>query len=105
MPGFVLWLDWQTRQDSFENLNKNSTLEWCRPTRGRTGWGGRPRVAGNVPGAKNLRIDILGKKDGMPQITEAKASSSARLRESQKQGFALIEKYGGTVVGKKGGSI
>lgn len=65
----------------------------------------KPNTA-NGPANFRVRADGVGRERGSGRIlpTDAKASDTAGLTPGQKQGYPLIEQYGGTVVGKKGGT-
>jgi RHS repeat-associated protein len=55
------------------------------------------------PASFRFKPDFLGKKDGEIVATEGKSSETAPLTHRQAEGIPLLEKYGGTVVGRKGG--
>lgn len=53
-------------------------------------------------GDKNVRLDNVSTRDGKTVLSEAKSSNSAPLTKNQGDGFPLIEKFGGVIVGKNG---
>jgi RHS repeat-associated protein len=55
------------------------------------------------PASFRFRPDFLGKEGGEIVVTEGKSSETAPLTPRQAEGIPLLEEYGGTVVGKKGG--
>ncbi len=60
-----------------------------------------------MSGTKKVRVDVVGKnkETGQIDLVDAKSSATAPLTANQKEGYPLLEKNGGTVVGKKGGSL
>lgn len=65
----------------------------------------KPNKAPNTPADFNIRIDTLSRSRllGKFNLIEAKSTTTARLSFRQRQGFPLIEQYGGTVRGLGGG--
>ncbi len=51
-------------------------------------------------GSKNVKVDVVSTNNGNINLTEAKSSSTAPLTKNQKEGYPLIEKNGGTIVGQ-----
>jgi hypothetical protein len=49
---------------------------------------------------KKVKLDNVSKKDGEVKLTDAKSSATAPNTPNQKVGYPLIERNGGTVVGK-----
>jgi hypothetical protein len=64
----------------------------------------RPNTAAGAADFR-VRTDVLAELPARGELVmrDAKASVTAPFTPRQRQGYPLIEKYGGTVVGKKGG--
>lgn len=58
-----------------------------------------------APRNARVRADFLGRDATAVRVTDAKASGSAPFTANQTRGYPLIEKYGGVVVGSKGGAL
>lgn len=65
----------------------------------------RPNIDANgTPAPYRVRVDFLGLEGGDLRISDAKASATAPFTARQTTGYPLIEQFGGTVVGTKGGA-
>lgn len=88
------------QQNSQKGAEFEKTVVQNLKDKGHTNVQQQVTIKPNKTGAKNVRVDATSVKKGKINLTEAKSSSTAPLTKNQKAGFPIIQKSGGTVVGK-----